>query len=233
MQCFAQGYLFFKFPQRTNVWNSWHFDVANVWYDRSNFSFHAQHISFYFFSITVFVPWNEIYDLGQSVERFVRNFHSFFDCPLTTLFFYRTPSRPAPFRPNRSKPPWTSSSNKTLHSSSSPYHEEILIMHTFPYTYIIIHPNKKSEKSGRNKDEIYPSIFQELSIILQNERPLDKMIEKEKDSEMSLHPNWHLKVNYLVRVPAATASVSSFRDAISIVAVSARNSRIINSKDCS
>lgn len=103
--------------------------------------------------------------------------------------------------------------------------------------YIYNNPsvNKKSEKSGRNKDEIYPipSIFQELSIILQNERPLDKMVEKEKDSEMSLHPNWHLKVNYLVRVPAATASVSSFRDAISIVAVSARNSRIINSKDCS
>lgn len=92
-----------------------------------------------------------------------RNFHSFFDCPLTTLLFYRTPSQPAPFRPYRSKPLWASSSNKTSHSSSNPYHEEILISYALPYhlhIYIKIHSNKKSEKWGRNEDdEIYSILF--------------------------------------------------------------------------
>lgn len=133
MQRFAQGYLFFKFPQRRNVWNSWHFDVANAWYDGSNFSF--QHISFYFFSITVFVPWNEIYDLGQSVERFVRKLSLVLRLSPHYIIFLRNTFTTCTFHPNLLEPPLQMKRYTLL-----PIH----ITKKFQFrTLFLIHPNKK------------------------------------------------------------------------------------------
>lgn len=127
MQRFAQGYLFFKFPQRRNVWNSWHFDVANAWYDGFKFLFPA-----YFF---LFLSNYRICPLKRNIRPWAK-------CrEIRQKTFTRSSTVPSPryfFTEHDlhlpSKPPWTSSSNETLHSSSNPYHEEIPISHTFSYS---------------------------------------------------------------------------------------------------